>query len=278
MTTKTQRRLVVLIDPVNPSLGTVVHEYETTSARIKAKRRNPYRWCFCELCGKSTEWETANEARSVFKKLSGGNARAIPLSEVVRRAAQNEADLLVARYEQALDGKFGPYEVGSMLSNYCDMEDLRGDRSVEGFRDSVERRILIQAWVSQGNLLSAHRLPSQPVDAPKPSKLYCEAHNPRRSIEARRAYQRDRRFFAEYEELISAIWSLYADQLPTWDIEAHAEVRMKAYHLLQSMKLSYRKIKELLQTGTMNQSEIAAHLGMSRQAVSIAIKRHALMN
>lgn len=278
MTIKSRRKSVVLIDPVDRSLGTVVQEHETTSAKIRAKRQNPYRWCFCELCGRSTEWEEANEDRTVFKKLLRGNARAVPLFDVVRRAAKNEADLLVARYQEALDGKFGPFEVGEMLFKHCNMQELRGDRSVKAFRLHVELRIVNQAWASQGDLLSARRLPSQLVDAPKPSKLYCEAHNPRRSIEARRAYQRDRRFVAEYEELISAIWSKYADQLPTWDIEAHAAVRIKAYHLMQSMKSPYSKIKDLLQTGTMNQSEIAKHLGMSRQAVSIAIKRHAIVS
>ena len=271
--TKNLRRPVVLIDPVSQSLGTVVQERETTSARIKAKRNNPYRWCFCELCGRFTEWETAYEARSVFKRLLNENAKAVSVSEVLRRAAKQEADMLVAKYEEALAGKHGPYEAGWMLFTHCDMQELRGDSSVHAFRDQVERRILLQTWARQGDLLSASRMPNHHIDAPKPSKLYCEAHNPRRSTEARRTYQRDRRFTAEYEELISTLWALHALELPTWDIEAHAEIRKRAYDILQSLKSSRTQIQNLLATERLNQSEIATRLGISRQAVSISIKR-----
>lgn len=65
---------------------------------------------------------------------------------------------------------------------------MRNDRSVEGFRDCVERITLYQEWAKHGELAWTTRKPGQDDKAAKPSKLYCEMHNPRRSDEARRAY------------------------------------------------------------------------------------------
>jgi hypothetical protein len=158
---------------------------------------------------------------------------------------------------------------------YCDLVDLRGDRSVEAFRHQVEHRMLHIAWARQGNLLSAARLPGQPEGSAKPSKLYCERHNPRRSDQARRAYKRDRRYAAEYEELIAAYWTIEAGKLPTWDIEAHALIRKAAYNKLLQMKKPTLLIDELKEKGINSQTEIARELGISRQAVSAAIKRRA---
>lgn len=270
--------LGVLVDPVDPKRGDVVVVRPTTSARIREKRSNPYRWCFCELCWRPTELQTANDTVQIFKRLDNDNAKAVPLTTAICNQAQEEADSLVERYERALAGEFGPFEASTMLMAYCDAEEMRGDRSVAEFRDQVERRSLIAAWARHGDLVSVgRRLPGQPEDAPRPSKLYCQEHNPRRSIEARRAYQRDRSFFAEYEYLIDTLWSFHAHELPTWDIEAHAEVRRHAYRLMQDMKqdmkLPSSAAADLLAAGTMSQSEAARRLGVSRQAVSAAIKR-----
>lgn len=259
----------------DPLIGRLVAECDTSSARIRAKFSDAYRWCFCELCGRSTEYATAIEARTVFKRLRRGNAKAVPLTDAVRQEAQLEADLLVDRYEQALAGRFDTHEPGRMIATYCDVREMRGDWSVETFRDQVERRTLIAAWARRGDLLSATRLPDQQEGTPRPSKLYCEAHNPRRSDEARRAYQRDRRFAAEYDELIRALWSQQAHKLPAWDIEAHAHVRREAYRQLQAMKSPTTMVEELQAKGMSSQAEIARHLGVSRQAVSAAIKRRA---
>lgn len=198
------------------------------------------------------------------------------MTDVIREEVQRDADLLVERYEKALAGEFGIYEPGQMLMAYCDVLEMRGDKSVAAFRDQIERRTLIASWARHGDLLSAVRLPNQPEGSAKPSKFYCEMHNPRRSDEARRAYQRDRRFAAEYEELIATFWSLQAHKLPTWDIEAHAYVRREAYRRLQLMKKPTRFVNELEARGVTSQAEIARQLGVSRQAVSAAIKRRAL--
>lgn len=261
---------------MNPLLGVLVAECETTSHKVRAKLADAYGWCFCDLCGQPTEYAIALEARTVFKRLRRGNAKAVPLTDAARFEALKEADALVRRYELALAGRYGPEEPGRMLATYCDIRDLRGDWSVPAFRDQVERRMLISTWARNGDLLTVARLPNQPEGAPKPSKLYCEHHNPQRSIEARRAYQRDRRFAAEFEELIRLIWSQQAHKLPAWDIEAHAHVRREAFRLLHAMKSTKDLIAAELSKGITNQSEIARKLGVPRQTVSIAIKRHGL--
>ncbi|BAP88951.1 putative uncharacterized protein [Burkholderiales bacterium GJ-E10] len=257
----------------DPQLGVLVAACETTSKRVRAKLREPYRWCFCELCGKSTEFATAIEAKAVFKRLRRGSAKAVPLSDEVRAEAQQMANNLVSIYDRALAGDFGPEAAGQMVAELCDVREMRGDLSVESFRDQVERRALMVAWARRGDVFNALRLPNQPDGAPKPSKFYCEGHNPRRSAEARRAYQRDRRFAAEYEELMSIIWNQRAGTLPRWDLEAHAYVRREAFRLLQAMKVRTALIGELQDQGVTCQAEIARRLGVSRQAVSKIIKR-----
>lgn len=253
--------------------GHIVAECETTSAKIRSKLNDRYMRSFCELCGKQTEYAIADMARVVFKDLGKENAESVPLTELIRKEAQREADFLVERYEKALAGEFGMYEDSQMLMAYCDPVERRGDRSVAAFRDQVERRTLHAAWGRRGDLLSAVRLPDQPDGAAKPSKLYCENHNPRRSDDARRAYQRDRRFAAEYRELIAGFWTVFAGELPTWDIEAHAYVRREAYRRLQLMKKPTTFISQLEASGVTKQAEIARQIGVSRQAVSAAIKR-----
>jgi hypothetical protein len=191
--------------------------------------------------------------------------------------AQRKADELVKRYERALSGEYGPYEPGRMLTAYCKVGEMGKDWSVSSFRDQVERMALQAAWALHGDTLSATLLPNQKEGESKPSKFYCERHNPSRSIEARRAYQRDRRLSGEYEDLMSMIWSKGAGQLPPGDIEAHSYVRTEAYRLLHAMKSTKDLIAAEMDKGVTNQSEIARRLGIEhRQTVSIAIKRRGL--
>jgi hypothetical protein len=240
---------------------------------VRGKLRDIYSWCFCELCGDSTEYSIAIEARSIFKRLCGDYAKAVPVSDDIRKEAQREANHLTARYERALAGEFGPYEAVKMLSSYCDPVERRGDSSIETFRDLVERRMLLICWARRGNVLSSVLLRYQKAGSAKPSKFYCERHNPRRSVEARRAYQRDRKFAGEYKELIAAHWTTLAGKMPTWDIEAHAWIRKEAYSRLQFMKKPTLFIEYFAAKGITGQSELAKRLGISRQAVSAAMKR-----
>lgn len=259
----------------DPLLQLLVRESDTSSDRIRAKLSSQYEWCFCELCWRSTEYAISMAAPKVFKRLKRENLKVVPLTESVRTKAQKKADALVARYERALKGELGKYEPSRMLLRYCDMQELRGDFSVAAFREHVERRMLVSTWAQHGELLRPATLPGQPEGAARPSKLYCEAHNPRRSDEARRTYQRDRRFALEYEDLIAKIWSQGAAVLPRWDIETWAEVRKKAYSQLQTFKSPTSSVDDLLNQGVTNQAEIARQLGVSRQAVSAALRRRA---
>jgi len=261
-------------DPIYQQLSRVS---QTSSRRIQAKLRDPFAWCFCELCWRTTEYSVNLDSPLIVKRLQRGNAKIVGLTQAIRDAAAKKADVIVKRYEQALTGELGRYTVSRLYAKYCDAVEMRGDRSVAGFRDRVERIILYQEWAKHGELAWSTRKPGQDDKAAKPSKLYCEVHNPRRSDEARRAYQRDRRFVAEYENLIDAIWSqgINSGSLPTWDIEAHAYVRREAYRLLQESKVSKATastIEKFLAKG-MSQAAIARELNISRQAVSAAIKR-----
>ncbi|MNJ17952.1 hypothetical protein D3C77_122440 [compost metagenome] len=257
----------------DPFLERLVRETDTSSDRIRAKLSNRYEWCFCELCWRSTEYSISMAAPKVFKRLQRGNVKVVPLTDSIRTAAQKKADALVARYEKALNGEFDRHEHSRMLTRYCDMLEMQGDFSVAAFREHVERRMLISTWAKHGELLRPTDLPGQPEGAAKPSKLYCEAHNPRRSDDSRRTYQRDRRFARQYEDLIAQIWSQEVATLPSWNIEAHAYVRREAYRLLQALKSPTSEMDDLLTQGIMSQAEIARKLGVSRQAVSAAIKQ-----
>ena len=160
-----------------------------------------------------------------------------------------------------------------MRHDYCDMVDMRGDKSVAAFRDQVERRMLLIEWTRHGDMLSTARLPERIGGTARPSKFYCEMHNPRRSEQARRAYQRDRSFSAEYKELIAAYWTAMFGKVVTWDIEDHRRIRKAAYGKLIFLKKPTLFIDELRAQGCTSQAEIARHLGISRQAVSAAMKR-----
>ncbi|MBU6419184.1 MAG: hypothetical protein KGQ79_05580 [Proteobacteria bacterium] len=261
----------------DPYLERLVVDFDPNSDRIRAKLDNAYTCNFCELCWRPTEYSRTLDMLMVVKRLQRGNAKSVPPPDALSAAAQKLVDALVARYEQACKGEFGPYEAGRMLNRHCEIIEMRGDFSVDSFRDHVQERMLVTEWARRGELVRPTRLPRQPDGAAKPSKLYCEKHNPRRSEEARRAYQRDRRFAAEYEALIKQVWrrGINTATLPTWDIKAHAYVRKEAYDQLQKFKSPTKMIDDMLANATMNQAEIARQLGVSRQAVSAAFKRRA---
>jgi hypothetical protein len=222
----------------DPYLGVVVAVSETSSYRTRAKLADPFRWCFCELCWRPTEHSTTVQGPTVVKRLQGGNAKIVPLTGAIDAAAKKRADALVAHYERACGGELGPFEPGRMLAKYCDIPDLRGDFSVESFRDHVEMLARTAERARHGDLLRPTRLPNHTDKDSKPSIFYCEHHNPKRSDDARRAYQRDRRFAAEYENQIEEIWSYCNNhnKLATWDLDAHQYVREEAYRLLRERK------------------------------------------
>jgi hypothetical protein len=261
-----------VFDPLVGHISTVT--VESTSGRVRNKLRSAF-WCFCELCWRTTEFATALEAQTVFKRGRNGNAKAVAFSQAVQDEAQREADLLVERYERALTGAYGPYEAAQLRHDYCDIVDMRGDRSVAAFRDQVERRMRLDAWARRGDVWSTIRLPGHAEGQPKPSKFHCEMHNPRRNEEARRAYQRDRRLAVEYNAYIAEYWEVKAGTVPAWDIEEQRRGRKVAYERLLFDKDTDLVIDSLMSQGCTNQAEIARHLGITRQAVSVSIKRRA---
>lgn len=281
----------------------------------------PYLWCFCRLCGRKTEYADALKSERVFKRIKHG-AKEVAISAEMRANAQRRADELVATYAKAVSGAIGLPAPGVLLLEHCDIREMRGDFSVASFRVQVERRTLLLEWARHGDMTAAVRLPGQQQGAQRPSKLYCDLHYSGRSDDARRAYQRDRRFVAEYEELIRELWAQYAGHLRAWNLDDHTLVRNAAYHHLRLMKAPTRALEEVLDDkdaatpshkstssaksiedyyeiaraahkrirhmkeptdwfeglkshGTFNQSEVARHLGIERQAVSAALKRKA---
>lgn len=258
----------------DPRTGQVMSQGETTSGRFRNKFRSPYDWCYCELCYETTEYANALESQSFFKRLPNENARAVVQTDAMRCEAQQMADALVERYERALQGQYGPFEAGEMRQAYCDLIDMRGDRSAYAFRDQVERFATNFVWAKHSDMLGVIQLQGQPEGAAKPSRLYCMNHNPRRSIQARRNYQRDRRFVTEYEDLIAAIWRNNAGSLPSWDIYTHVQIRRAAFEFIQMTKKTIHIIDWYLAQGVANGAQIAGTLKMSRQAVSVAQRRH----
>lgn len=297
----------------------VVQEPVITADSVNKKQ--PYLWSFCKLCGRQTEHAVALESVKIFKRLTNGTAKAVPFTPAMRADAQRIADDQVKMFEQALSGVAGLPSPQTLLLKHCNIREMEGKFfCVDAFRDQVERRAQLIEWAKHGDIAGAARLPGICKGAQRPSKLYCDLHYPGRSDDARRAYQRDRRFVAEYAELIREVWSQYAGHLREWNLEDHALVRHAAYHHLRLMKAPTRIldeycalpiatnarpksssrtksiadyyevaraaheriwrmkepmhwVDELTDHGISNQSEIARRLGITRQAVSAALKR-----
>lgn len=267
----------------------------------------PFDWSFCKLCGQQTEFAVAVKAVRTFKRLNGSTAKSVSLTDKMLAEALVMADETVALYERALKGEFGAdAPIRILLEIGAPMATCRGDLSsterhsdhMENLRQhafNVAKAALI--WREAGGrgtaVNSAATLPKLDAEQ-RPSKLYCSDHSPRRSEDARRAYQRDRAFAAEYEQEIRRIWaeqlggSIWTaelglggdnkdNELQSWNFEHHAKVRRLAYENVQRIKNTKNAIQSLLDQGITNQTEIAHRLGLkSRQAVSIAIKRNGL--
>lgn len=299
--TRPKRTLCKVFDP---RIGDLVAEYETTSDRLYLKLTDQYDWCLCELCGQRTEFAlaTSTSSRGFYKR----NGTEVPLSPEICAKSEKIADALAVRYEQALMGKSSE-DPNKMILKYCGIDGFRelqteelrdrSDRneaariSVKQFWFYAEGQARMALWAKRADFVGARKrataakskgdVTTKPSRLGEPSRLYCARHNQVRSEEARRTYQRDIERVGEYYELISRIWSEHAGQLPAWDIEAHAHVRQEAYRILQEQKPRQKRlpaslIDQLIKDGIANQSEIAKRLGVSRQAISAAIKRRGL--
>ncbi|MCQ0041910.1 MAG: winged helix-turn-helix transcriptional regulator [Bombella sp.] len=235
-------------------------------------------WCFCELCGNLTEYSAIRFNPVVVKKLKNKNAKLVPLTKKMISLGLERAKKLAEHYSEALSGKYGPHKASQMIARYGDLVEMRADCSVESFHEYIEPKMKLREHARHGDLAWTTRLAGSPTASPKPSKLYCEKHHPSRSASSRRAYQRDRRFIWEYRALMEQIWShgFNNSTLSGWDIEEHAYVRREAYRQVKALRSPTSMLDDFLSKGTMTQAEIARQLGISRQAVSAAIKRRAL--
>lgn len=312
-----EKKLFAASPGPNGEYAKVVSASDST---LPPNRRHSILWCFCALCGRQTEFAVACNLVTVYKRLDGerGVAKIVPLTDLICREAQKIADDLVARYEEAMGAAQGAVRVIEMLDTFCNRREMRGDISVDSFRDQVERGARTFVWHQHGDMFGAIRLPGDVQGAKRPSKLYCSLHQPTRNDAARRAYQRDRRFLAEYEELIGVLWSRHAADLKPWDVDDQELIRDAAYHALRLLKspttvldeqrdhkakppgkssiedyyekarLSFHRLRlmreasgwmdQLREKGVGNQTVLARHIRVSRQAVSAALKRRATVS
>lgn len=74
---------------------------ETSSARIQAKLNDPYSWCFCELCWRTTEYSTNVDSPQVIQRLLRGNAKIVDVTPAMRETARKKTDAIVDRYKNA---------------------------------------------------------------------------------------------------------------------------------------------------------------------------------
>jgi len=238
-----QKTLVFAAPQAESNFASVVRGRRTGSESMTIAQ--PYSWCFCKLCGQQTEYAIAIESVAVFRRIKDGAVK-VPVSDVMRMNAYARAESLATVYENWLLGRQQGATFPVELLEYCDVREMRGDFSVDALRDQVERRALLMEWAKAGDMPGAVRQPGAGKGSQRPSKLYCSLHYSGRSAEARRAYQRDRRFLAEYEEVIRTIWAQNAGSIRSWHIDDHALVRHAAYHHIRLMKAPTRLLEECL--------------------------------
>jgi hypothetical protein len=122
------------------------------------------------------------------------------------------------------------------------------------------------------------------------SRRFCQLHNQRRGGEAMRLYKRDHARKTEFEAELEIVGRRLLKEeffvARNGDLDAITRVRKEAYLSLSEPELvpKYRRpsvkngatieaIKQLQMQGFVRQTDIARQLGISRAAVSIALKR-----
>ena len=217
------------------NLATIVRH---AAANLPPSRRHNRLWCFCEFCGRQTEYAVAIEDVGVFKRIKGGKggAAAVRWTEAMQLEAKNVADEIAGWYEEAAAGIHGPFAIGQLLAAYCDVSQMDGDYSVNSFRLQIELGVERDIWRSHGDMYGSVRLPTLQREEMRPSKRFCDRHQPKRSPATRRAYQRDRTFAAEYQRFIDVLWAAHAGQLQPWNTDHQTLIRDAAYHAVRIWK------------------------------------------
>ncbi|MDR3528471.1 MAG: hypothetical protein P4L57_14460 [Rhizomicrobium sp.] len=242
----------------DPVLERVVSDTEPVFDRMSWA--DPFNGMFCEFCGNRTEHSEIRDNLRVVRLLDERNATVVPISTPMRISIEKELGEVVERYTQASKSEAGQGDQASMLFEYCDFREMRGDFSVDRFREQAARTIQIVKWAQQGCLVRLTRLPGCAYNAANPSKIYCSSHNSKRSEKARRAYQRDRRFAAAYKDYVEDVWHLGINTaiFRAWDSKDYAYARSVAYHILQAAKSPARMIDGLLDDDPESDAEITS--------------------
>lgn len=253
----------------NPSTGTMERH------RIEGREQNALRHGsdiesqFCALCWRQTEYTIAAERPRIYARRAAHRYTEIECTPAIRAAAAKHADALTRRYVAILEGSEGPYGLGH-LAGYFTVADLDGDTSPESFREHIEKMERWRLMAKTGNALGVIAIPGIAGRMVKPSVRYCSEHNPHRSIAARRRYQRERRFQAEFERAVFTVGAEYSHQFRRWLAEDHVRIRKVAYERVHT-KPTIKLIRELERQGITRRADIAQKLGISRQAVYAAI-------
>jgi len=136
-------------------------------------------------------------------------------------------------------------------------------------------------------------VPADLVEQPiiRLSRRFCHLHNQRRGGESMRLYKRDHARKAEFEAELEIVGRRLLKEeffvARNGDLDAITRVRKEAYLSLYEPELAPKcrrpsvkngetieAIKQLQMQGFVRQADIARQLGISRAAVSIALKRH----
>lgn len=88
------------------------------------------------------------DSTHVIQRLLRGNAKIVDVTLAMRETARKKTDAIVDSYEKAS----GHYTAYRLYNKYCDVIEMRNDRSVEGFRGCMERITLYQEWAKHGEL------------------------------------------------------------------------------------------------------------------------------
>lgn len=232
---------IIAIEGANPEFARVARKREPKRIHFL----DPAYRGFCKLCGQQTEYAVAIQQVKVFERMEGRkDAKAVPFKEEMRAEARKLSDQLVHEYKDALAGKRGAYGIGELLLAYGDIRAMGGDSSLESFQDYVVQACEFEVWLRYGDMFNAPKPPGKSEGRQRPSKLYCNLHNPNRSTGARRAYQRDRLSLDLYEALVAEMWSACAGHLKRWDINDEALVRNACYHSMRIIKIRTRALED----------------------------------
>lgn len=253
----------------NPTIGDTQRR-RIPVARSDATSMSRLELTFCELCWRRCELEATLADPPIYERKRSHLFTKIECTPSIHEAASRHADSLAEHYAAALQGIGGPYALGRLLA-YVTVSELRGHRSVAAFRQRAYEKECLRLKAKSGSLLGTLASPGINGELVKPSAHYCAKHNPRRSIEARRLYQRDRRFQGAFDQAIEDIYEKNAHEFRRWHPGDHAKIRKMAYERARGTA-TIDLIRGLERHGMVSRAEIAQKLGISRQAVYAAIK------